>query len=73
MSPHARAENDRSRERLKNLGASLGPAGWRKKLPNGRTTATAFLHLAFWDRLALETIGTRSYARSAGPESLQAA
>jgi hypothetical protein len=50
------AQNDRTRERLKSLGASLRPADWRKHLPNGWTITTAYLHLAYWDRLALETI-----------------
>jgi hypothetical protein len=50
------AENDHARERLRSLGASLRPEDWQKRLPNGWTVTTAYLHLAYWDRLALELL-----------------
>ncbi len=56
MAQDVHSENERARERLKSLGASLRPEDWHRRLPNGWTLTTVFLHVAYWDRLTLETI-----------------
>jgi hypothetical protein len=53
MAEDAGTENDRQRERLKSLGASLRPGDWQRTLPNGWSVKTVFVHLGFWDRMSL--------------------
>ncbi len=53
MAEDASAENDRQRERLRRLAGARGPGEWERRLPNGWTVKTVFVHLGFWDRLSL--------------------
>jgi hypothetical protein len=53
MAEDAGTENDRQRERLRTLGASLEPADWQRTLRNGWSVKAVFAHLGFWDRMSL--------------------
>lgn len=47
-----RANNDASRERLRELIDRVGTAGLSRELPGGWTVSAVLAHLAWWDRVA---------------------
>jgi hypothetical protein len=49
-------DNQRSRDELRMLTASLADADLARGLGNGWTVSTIFCHLAFWDRVVLRCI-----------------
>lgn len=54
VSPEVADSNRRETERLRRLVATLDPAAYRVRLPNGWSIAATLGHLAFWDRQRLE-------------------
>ncbi len=53
MDEDAIKENDRQRERLKQLGARLRPEEWQRAFSSGWTVKTVFVHVGFWDQMTL--------------------